>query len=322
MDGIRRRHRLLGSALVAIGLITVIPASADPAQDDLARYRDLSIQAEKLNEDYLAAKEDLGSKQQELDRINIELSVAIQNQVNAQTETDKFINLTFTTGASLTDLSAILSSKSQKDLLDASSYIRYIADDKNKALDELRQTKNRVDDLQHIAQKAKDDASKLVTGMDIHKRDLDTQILNIRLVGTQLTIPEKAQLQDRGNPKPNVAAPTSAAQTAINAALSKLGSPYVWGATGPNTFDCSGLTQWAYKQAGITLPRVSRDQGQFGQLILASQLQPGDLVFFGVPIHHVGMYLGNGQMIHAPDTGDVVKISKLQSPLVVARRVT
>jgi cell wall-associated NlpC family hydrolase len=110
-----------------------------------------------------------------------------------------------------------------------------------------------------------------------------------------------------------VKAPGPAAQTAINAALSQLGKPYVWGGTGPNGYDCSGLTQWAYAKAGITLPRVAAAQASYGTPVTRSQLQPGDLVFFYSPISHEGMYLGNGQMVHAPTTGDVVKISPLLS---------
>lgn len=103
------------------------------------------------------------------------------------------------------------------------------------------------------------------------------------------------------------------ASKVINYAKSKLGKKYVWGATGPNTFDCSGLTQWCYKQIGITIPRVSREQAKAGEPVSKANLKPGDLVFFKNPIKHVGMYLGNDQYIHAPQTGDVVKISKLSS---------
>lgn len=99
----------------------------------------------------------------------------------------------------------------------------------------------------------------------------------------------------------------------ISVAKSKLGCRYVWGATGPNTFDCSGFTQWSYKQIGINIPRVSGDQGKAGTYVAKSNLQPGDLIFFKSPISHVGMYIGNGEMIHAPSTGDVIKIVNINS---------
>lgn len=100
---------------------------------------------------------------------------------------------------------------------------------------------------------------------------------------------------------------------AVQLAKSKLGCKYVWGATGPNTFDCSGLMYWVAKQLGKSIPRTSREQSKGGVGVSKSNLMPGDLVFFGNPVHHVGMYIGNNQFIHSPQTGDVVKISSLSS---------
>jgi cell wall-associated NlpC family hydrolase len=110
------------------------------------------------------------------------------------------------------------------------------------------------------------------------------------------------------------AAPTVTAARAIAAARSRLGAPYVWGAAGPTSFDCSGLTQWAYRQAGLVIPRTSRQQYAGLPHVPLDQLAPGDLVFYATDvsnpatIHHVGMYLGAGLSIYAPETGDVVKI--------------
>jgi len=106
--------------------------------------------------------------------------------------------------------------------------------------------------------------------------------------------------------------PRSGAAGAIAAARTQLGLPYRWGGTSPATgFDCSGLMQWAWAQAGVSLPRTSGAQRAATQRISVHQLQPGDLVFAGSPVHHVGMYVGGGQMIHSPRTGDVVKISSI-----------
>ncbi|MFC5662097.1 NlpC/P60 family protein [Kitasatospora misakiensis] len=105
------------------------------------------------------------------------------------------------------------------------------------------------------------------------------------------------------------AANGSRAAAAIAAAASKLGAPYVYGATGPNSFDCSGLTGWAYAQAGVSLPRTSQDQANAGTRIGSdiSQAQPGDLVIFYADRHHVGIYVGGGQVIHAPKPGASVR---------------
>jgi peptidoglycan DL-endopeptidase CwlO len=99
---------------------------------------------------------------------------------------------------------------------------------------------------------------------------------------------------------------------AARVALSYLGTPYHWGAEGPGGFDCSGLMQWAYAREGVSIPRVTSQQIQAGTYVPKDRLAPGDLVFFDGG-HHVGMYLGRGAFVQAPHTGDVVKVSTLDS---------
>ena len=112
----------------------------------------------------------------------------------------------------------------------------------------------------------------------------------------------------------------SKGQALVASAKKYLGVPYVWGGTSPKGFDCSGLMQYVCRQNGISLPRVAASQRNAGKYVSRANLQPGDLVFFGKGgrITHVGMYVGNGNMIHAPQTGDVVKISSINSSYRVA----
>ncbi|MFI0965315.1 NlpC/P60 family protein [Streptomyces sp. NPDC021080] len=118
------------------------------------------------------------------------------------------------------------------------------------------------------------------------------------------------------------AAPNSRAAAAVAYAYSKLGSPYVWGATGPDAFDCSGLAQAAYRSAGISLPRTTYSQINAGRRVTLSELQPGDLVFFYAGITHVGIYIGNGQMIHAPNPSAPVRVAPIsEMPFAGATRV-
>ena len=107
------------------------------------------------------------------------------------------------------------------------------------------------------------------------------------------------------------AAASPAAQVAVNTALAQVGKPYAWGGAGPNSFDCSGLTKYAYAAAGISLPHSSRAQSTIGAKVSRGSLQPGDLVFFYSPVSHVGMYIGNGKMVYAPTSGSVVKVGNL-----------
>ena len=111
-------------------------------------------------------------------------------------------------------------------------------------------------------------------------------------------------------------APNPTAQSALDEALAQLGKPYVWGGSGPEVFDCSGLTSWAYARAGVHIPRNSAMQ--FAALPRVSgDWAPGDLLFFGTPVHHVGMYIGNGQMVHAPFTGADVRVNLAGRPDLV-----
>ncbi|MGH3472401.1 MAG: NlpC/P60 family protein [Nocardioidaceae bacterium] len=124
----------------------------------------------------------------------------------------------------------------------------------------------------------------------------------------------------RDSQRPTINVPASGrAAVAVNTALAQLGKPYVYGGAGPDVFDCSGLTMYAWAAAGVALPHSAAAQTGYGTPVSISQLQPGDLVFYYSPIHHVAMYIGNGNVVHAPYPGTVVQIAPLQSmPITMA----
>ncbi|WP_181773826.1 C40 family peptidase [Amycolatopsis pittospori] len=342
--------RVVSGALAAAAVITAVTvaqpsATAAPApapqqppsgSDALAKYRDLAAQAEKANEDLLKAKDDLAAKQGELDKATADAAAAKDIGVKAagdektfQAEVNKFAGASFTSGVQLNKLSSLLSGASTQDFLERSSALEVLAANKNAALNNLSgavaqaaAAAKQASDAQASATSARDAASKLTTDIEARQKTLNDQLKEIERAGGNLSSADKAAQKDKGGAFPNLPAPGPAAAAALSAAKSKLGSAYVWGATGPSTFDCSGLMQWAYKQAGLSLPRSSRQQATFGAPVEKSQLQPGDLVFYYSPVSHVGMYVGNGMMVHAPTSGDVVKVSPLQNNYVGARRPT
>jgi len=122
-------------------------------------------------------------------------------------------------------------------------------------------------------------------------------------------------------PAPQIPGVSAAASIAVSAALSRVGDPYVWGAAGPDEFDCSGLVMWAYAQAGVGLPHYSGSQFSDTVQIPMSDLEPGDLVFPADPGEHVAMYIGNGEIVQAPYTGANVQVVALDSFFVYATRV-
>ena len=133
----------------------------------------------------------------------------------------------------------------------------------------------------------------------------------LEAVGSRGPAPESCDASHLG-------AGSARVQKVLRYACEHLGDPYVWGASGPRGFDCSGLTQQAWARAGVSLPHNAAMQANYGRSVSASQLKPGDLVFYHRPISHTGIYIGDGLMIHAPHSGDVVRIAAVRYGSLVA----
>lgn len=152
---------------------------------------------------------------------------------------------------------------------------------------------------------------------DVWSVHYTTQVIEKALEPTPSPTPEPTP-----SPTPT---PTPLNQKAVETAKQYLGVPYVWGGTTPSGFDCSGLVKYVYGQIDVSISRTTYTQVNEGRYVSRDELLPGDLVFFGDSSspHHVGMYIGDGMMIHAPQTGDVVKITSLsaRSDYATARRI-
>jgi cell wall-associated NlpC family hydrolase len=321
----------LAATAVAAAAVSLTPAtaSADPApanaSDALKKYKDLSDQAEKLNDELLKAEEDLKAKQSELDQANVDLTQATQVEDQAKkdeeqfrTQVDQLTEASFQ-GARFNQLSALLVSNSQQDFLNRMSALGVLASDNNEALDKLSGAVAKADDArkkaadaQGRAKTATDDAAKLSGEKKQRKSDLDTQIKQARAQYNQLSASDLGILSDRGNMS-NFAVPAGAAGQALQFALSQRGKMYAWGATGPSTYDCSGLTMKSYASAGVSIPRTSEGQAGAGRPVSRAEVRAGDLIIYNGG-SHVGMAVDGSNVVHASTEGQPVKVASLDAP--------
>ncbi|WNI22938.1 NlpC/P60 family protein [Streptomyces sp. ITFR-16] len=200
----------------------------------------------------------------------------------------------------------------------------------------LRAVERQVTDVAQLRSEAAGRLSELASqqaALRAHKDTVRARLAEARKLLERLSPTERAAYDasedgrgaghaDRSAPRGAAEAPNSRAAAAVAFAYTALGKPYVWGATGPSSFDCSGLTQAAWRAAGVSLPRTTYTQINAGRRVSRSELAPGDLVFFYSGVSHVGLYIGNGRMIHAPRPGAPVRIAPIdQMPFAGATRV-
>jgi cell wall-associated NlpC family hydrolase len=211
---------------------------------------------------------------------------------------------------------AFFTSRSPKDFADQMALMDYVAARKGEKIAKLGTVRTAAVKAQAAAQ------AKLTARVKVEK-EISAKVADLRKRGTQLTgllsrlcAGDPTQASGRGSrdmARPSVGPASGAAQKAVQTALAQLGDPYVWGGSGPNSFDCSGLTSYAWAAAGVQLPHSSSAQYGVGRKISRSEVRAGDLVFFYSPIHHVGIAINNVQMVHAPTFGVPVQIANIDS---------
>jgi cell wall-associated NlpC family hydrolase len=307
----------------------------------MQRYQELGAQAAKADEDLLTAQDQLTARQAERDQANAAVDKANADLTQAQAAITQFrpqvdkIALSALDGGQLNSAAMLLDSGNRQEFLDRASALSMPADQKSVALGGLRDAVGKAEkartaatDARKTAQLAADDATKALDEVRKRKEDLDAQIGEVRKALGKLPTADRQKL-GKVQDSASYLGPPGAANDALQAALSKRGSEYEWGSTGPSEFDCSGLTSWAYKQAGVTVPRTSRQQYTAGKAVSLDQLIPGDLVFYDdgtanpAAIHHVGMFVGDGKMVDAPTEGQLVDVRALRGDghLIGARRI-
>ncbi len=329
----RRAILALAVALAAVlGLLLPSDAAqaapgtaAEAAQLVAARAHDLEALTEEFNE----ARETLEAQTRAAQEAAATLEKARAEFATAQERVRGIARAAYT-GEGQGSLRAFMTSASADDLVDRVATLQTIAGHQNAILGSAAQANVAAAQAQADAVRKATEARKQFDEVSAQQADLQSQIAEYQAVFERLSAQEQAavaaadheaEAETRASRADRAAAPpvasgpvvanSQAAQIAVDTAMAQRGKPYVWAASGPGSFDCSGLVQYAYAAAGIDLPHSSRLQAGMGQRVSRNELQPGDLVAFYSPISHIGIYIGNGQMVHAPSTGDVVKISPI-----------
>lgn len=321
-------------ATATVGSIALVPglAHADPTanlNDVQNKVKDLHEQAEQASEAYDKAAGDLATLQHKVDQIQARITAEQTQLGNAQSALGSLAAAQYRSGGVDNSLQLMLAASPDSYLQQATA-MNEVADKSAGSMKSAQEIKRQLDqdkseastDLAQL-QKTRDLMAHNMA--DVNAREKQAQdLLNTlsKAQRTQYDTQQKQQTQQNTSTK-QVAptglppAPNARAQIAVNFAKAQIGKPYVYGAAGPRSFDCSGLTMAAWAAAGVSMSHGSSDQAYEFPAVSEKDIQPGDLIIYYGSMHHVGIYVGAGQVIHAPYSGTVVQYAPLHSMPVV-----
>jgi cell wall-associated NlpC family hydrolase len=304
-----------------------------------AKVDKLYEEAEVATEKYNGAKEKADKSEKRLDTLRDEAARKTEGLNSAREALGSMAAAQYRSGGLDPAVQLALSDDPDR-YLDGAEFAERAGDRQAQAVERVRKQLREIEQLRGAAHVELASLKSRQAELKRHKKTITGKLDTARRLLSQLTVEERTRLVGTGGAghasrsstssresltTPGAAtadAPNSRAAAAVSYAYSKLGSPYVWGATGPDAFDCSGLVQAAYRSAGISLPRTTYAQIDSGRRVSRSELLPGDLVFFYSAISHVGIYVGNGQMIHAPNPTAPVRLAPIdEMPFAGAARV-
>jgi len=296
----------LFSLVLPFGMGGAAPSQPMPTLKDLvAQARALSNQINSLNEQYNGLRIQLTQAQTEA-RVAKDTYVRDLTELRAgnlavgQLAAQSYMNGGLTTPLEL------LTTSTASTLIGRAAFVQELQKENG---DQVSQIAEGVAAAQRARASAEQQTkrAKLLTAQMASKRRQAQGKIN--LLNSSVFKKAMAVFNQTGNyPTFNIPTANTIGAQALRWALTRRGDPYVWGAAGPSSFDCSGLVLWAYAKVGISLPHFTGDQWQMGVHVGRNQLQPGDLVFFYPDIGHVGLYIGNNLMVDAPDFGEVVQV--------------
>ena len=279
----------------------------EEAEQATEKYNGAKEKQEKLQKEISTIQDNVARGQEELNELRDSLGLAAASQ--------------YRTGSIDPSVQLFLSANPE-DYLDKASTLDQLSSQQVEALKKVQEKQRELAQERAEASEKLKDLASTRTELGKKKKEVQGKLSSAQKLLNSLTAAEKAALaaeqsrasraSERDALDIDVPPGSGRAAAAFAVAQSQLGKPYVYGATGMSSFDCSGLTSRAYAAAGMQIPRTSEAQSQIGTKIYStSQLKVGDLVFFFNDLHHVGLYAGNGQIIHAPRTGTVVRYESM-----------
>ncbi|MCS7479443.1 C40 family peptidase [Umezawaea endophytica] len=347
-----------------IGVIGPPGTAAAQEPTTTARYEELSRSAARASEDVLTARQVLDDKRVALDEatgaadrsrlLADEAAEALTRATDAadaakavetglRAEIDHIVEISFK-GLRLNGLAAIFSSDSPEEFLDAAMIMDVYAERHGDlvtaaatASDDAALARSEADTAQHRAAEASlaadetrdtarrltDEAAEAARGAERRQERLDGEVAEVRRALDLLATADRTLLAGTG-PAVDVPAADGAGGDAVRFALAQLGKPYVWGAVGPDTYDCSGLVMAAFRSAGVLVPRTTYTQALIGTPVPRDQVRAGDLVLYHDSLSHVAMAIDGTMAVHASTAGEPVKVSPINAigPIATIRRVS
>jgi cell wall-associated NlpC family hydrolase len=308
--GISQLLRLLAvpAALLVLVPAAPVPAHAEPGLTEVERQ--LSAVGEKMEratEQYNDAREDLKASRAREAALKVQAGLVRKKLTGYRAQVEAYAALTYRSGTS--PFLSVLENGSTQRAMDQMTFLTYLSEQHRAELNALLDAK-----------------AELVAAQSRIEREVAAQVkhentLRSRRAAILADVSRWEKLRKKlapagstGGPPPvYTGAAVGRARLALKFAYAQIGKPYVWGAAGPGSFDCSGLTLRAWERAGVYMPHSASKQYARFPKVSRSKLKPGDLVFFYRDLHHVGIYIGGGKMIHAPTTGRNVEIAGIDS---------